>query len=643
MMFNDLLFASFDTITRSQDVPNSICSLQYRTYIFNKLPTMLNTIANVFQSFPSEQFLQELYTDLQTLGHEEALAIVGPFLQLCSLHHLVPAELVQTLTGSDQSSQVAKGFFSKQALIDQVKANPVRGPRLIDELCKNDGNAGPMSQAVVELMHGYAQTIDTANLKDMCNAAVRQPASMNAIAMFTQPTYFLNPFCRLLDNWSWDEVHESQSMYEEFGSVLLLIMAFKFRLNLSNEDIGLSSPDGFTAQYLTSGQSEKTISQFTEDESTNMGGWLHNLYESEGINDEITSNCSAKEFYLMVPTLLLQSMTALIRGQLSQEKLEGGLDYLLEPFLIPSLFSSFAWLSQAVLKSFEHAMIIIRRLIRPPENTETNKLHRTILDIAHSMFMQSLSGHANEAQVTETLALFGDVTVFSAGKVITEQDYGLWCAPSGGIIVTLQQSLAQMLITPNTVASQSTLLCAAVQLRGPEAVVHSMVTLLVQFAANHQFPHLLDIVATLLSSTKSDGVSLRSSLQLLHARLSQFVKSGDTVFAEALVHLYRRTENYATALIVNPGTNEPNIVNVESVDMTEINLDQLPQENEMPRQTQNPMAQPEPMMNETIDQMLNDAVNMEGMEDYTVNDDNMFGLDNYDLANIDDLDMTMFQ
>ncbi|KAK5097432.1 mediator complex subunit [Lithohypha guttulata] len=587
---------------------------------------------------------KELWNDLTALASPEALAIAKHFLHICILHQMISSETVQKLTGEDPNATTAKGLFPRQALVDQVSANATRAPRLVEELCKNDGNAGSFSQAIVQVMHRYCQTRDTQHLKEIANVFVRQPQAINSLTMFVTPTFFLAPFCTLLDEWTWDDIHgESQPVYEEFGSILLLIMTVKFRLGLRNEELGLTSHSGFVAHFLASGQSEKFLSQMSDSEKSNLGAWIHNLYESEGISDEVTSNCSAKEFYLMVPTLLRQSMAALAAGTLPQDRLEGGLDYLLEPFLLPSLLPSFEWLSQAILKDRKSAAIILRRLARSPENAETSKLHRTIMDIASVTFKAVLGQSSEKSQYADILELFDGPASFSVNSGVSGAELTGWTHEHGGSCAYLQKAVRDLIAIPNTGLYQPNIVSVAMSMRGPAGVIQALVTVLVQYAANNNFHQMLDIVATLVACRAPIGITLRNSLQLLHARLASLLKSGDPLFPQATVHLYRRVELYANALRSHAGIDENPLDNLDGMELPEIDLDQVPvtldESKKQPAQT----TQPETLANDALDQILTETAEMNQMDNYEMNDDNnIFVMDQYELGDIGDLDMTMF-
>lgn len=647
-MFNDLLFSSFDALTKPIQSDDPLYQAQCRIYLHNKLPTILSSIANSFQPLATGQYLHELWKELGTISRSETLDVAKHFLHVCVLHHLITADEVQHLTGEAASSTSPKGLFLKEVLVAQVQANASRGPRLIDELLKNDGSAGSFSYAVVEIMHKYCRHKEHQLLKEMSNSLVARPHTINSLAMFVRPADFLGPLCRMLDEWSWNDIHgESQPVYEDFGSIFLLIMTFKFRLHLANDELGMVSRSGFIAHYLSSGQTEKLLSHMKDSERINLGNWIHNLYESEGISDEVTSDCSAQEFYLNLPTLLQQSMTASSRGLLTRDKLEGGLDYLLEPFLVPSLVSAFKWLSRAILKDAKHAMIILRRLVKTPENAETAKLHRTIIDIAAGWFREPIAGKRESVVSAEVLELFGSRAPFSLCEGLRLKKISAKFEQGDNISAYLQQCFAQTRDAQKATRThaiglyQPNILLALAELKTPAAMISGMISLLVQNASINDFAHLLDVLATIIDCTPIPGISLRSHLQLLHAKLGHFLKNGETVFAEALIHLSRRVDLYTTALTPQAGSTIQDLSTMADVELAdEINLDKIPTKVDAPEPPTQPATQePEILNDENLEQMLNDAGDMTQTEDYTFNENDMFDLDNY---KFEELDMSMF-
>ena len=185
----------------------------------------------------------------------------------------------------------------------------------------------------------YCASKETHHLKDLANAMLRKPATIDALAMFIRPTYWLLPLCTLLDEWRWDDIHgkissdeearltvlgESQPLYDEFGGIFLLILVSKRRLSLSTSDIGIEN--GFIARYFDQEGCPRAVSDLSEESQKHLADWINALYVAEALTDELTSSCSPQEFYSLVPTLLQQSVNAQTKGRLTNDALKGGLE-----------------------------------------------------------------------------------------------------------------------------------------------------------------------------------------------------------------------------------------------------------------------------------------------------------------------------
>lgn len=119
---------------------------------------------------------------------------------------------------------------------------------------------------------------------------------------------------------------EAQPIYDEFGAVFLLILVSRARLGLRKSDIGIRRKDGFLAEYLEREHSEYALSELSEEKDSKLGEWINALYLADGLSDELFANCSPHDYYLLIPTLLRQSVTAHQLGKLSLESLTAGLD-----------------------------------------------------------------------------------------------------------------------------------------------------------------------------------------------------------------------------------------------------------------------------------------------------------------------------
>ena len=155
---------------------------------------------------------------------------------------------------------------------------------------------------------------------------------------------------------------------------------------------------------------------------------------------------------------------------------------------------------------------------------------------------------------------------------------------------------------------------------GPEFVVHQLVRSLAKDMSVN-----LDIAATLVCCSDR---SLRDVLRLKCADLGGLIKK-DRGLAEALVHLHRRVEAYASVLVVQVMDMQfaPLQLNSAEADM-EVMPDQ---------EAEQPM--------DDIDQVLNEQAAIGSLEqDPGMSMEDLYGLpsDNMGLGNLDDLDLDMF-
>ena len=133
-------------------------------------------------------------------------------------------------------------------------------------------------------------------------------------------------------------------MYEEFGSVLLLIATIRHRFSLEVEDLAFLDQDSFMTRYFDSASISRRIEDMTGHQNDLLGDWIRGLFETEGINDELMSICKPAEFHLLAATLFDQSIKACQTGVLSLETLKGGFE---------CEFSTTARLSRQYFKSIQ--------------------------------------------------------------------------------------------------------------------------------------------------------------------------------------------------------------------------------------------------------------------------------------------------
>lgn len=182
-------------------------------------------------------------------------------------------------------------------------------------------------------------------LKQICNLLSKKPQCMDIMLQFASPASILQPLCQFLDDWHYDndqgKFHpnlirsdlvltlrkEHQPVYDEFGAILVLIMAFVYRYDLSPTDIGIGQ-DSFVTRLIERGSHSIAPDDLTEEQGKHLGSWLKGLYDSgnEGLSNDVFASCRPQDFYLIVPTFFSQTVMACSAGVLSYETVKGGLE-----------------------------------------------------------------------------------------------------------------------------------------------------------------------------------------------------------------------------------------------------------------------------------------------------------------------------
>lgn len=578
-MFLDLVFASFLVLKQS----SGTVLTQTEIYIRNKLPAILSRIStSSFESFSSEQALNDTWGQLEL--STEHLMTGKKFMHACSLHHLIPTDSVTKLVNDQElTDSLPTSLETKEELVSQITANHARSVKLVDELLQTVGNGSAVGQALAEMMVAYSHSKETQHLKDVANVLVRKPMAINALALFLRPSGWIGPLCTLLDEWKWDEIHgESQPLYDEFGSVMLLILTTKRRLGYTTSELGIK---GFVARYLDQEGIERSMGELSQPTVKHLGEWINALYVAEGLSDDLTTNCSPQEFYMLIPTLIRQSVVAQQHGKLTGDAFKAGMEYLLEPFLLPSLVSAISWCQQ-------HSNIG-KQIIPIFAKSTGNEVHQTILSM-----LQSPKGFCSRYSEKTTLR-------------------------------DLSQKIALAISSP--ALSSGIFIPSAVEMFGADAVLQVILDVLLQHSGSADFLFALDLVATLVCVG-----GLRDVLRLRHANLGKLLKTRDTLTAEAVVHLSRRVEDYAIVFVVQETNMD--IIALPNMDTTVDTTADQNQEQQMDDidQMLNDSAAMNALENNLGSALDDPMTQNDNMDSFYLQDDNM------GLGNLDDLDLDMF-
>ncbi|KAI2471953.1 Med5-domain-containing protein [Annulohypoxylon bovei var. microspora] len=370
----DLILASFDILANAVfRNEGQQASHVLRSYLINKLPLLLATLSTSMYPPLSAQFcitealsqvdtnafptLSAMFDDTNNNNNTFTDSVRQDFCFACCLHGLIPESSIEGLLGEITYQNLPSGGrYVKEQLVEGCMEDPEKIPKLITELDNMDGNVGAVCQALAEVIGRLCNNKETMTLKLLCGQLGKKPLSLDVMLLFDKPITILHPLCELLENWRYEEDQgEYQPVYEEFGSVLLLVLAFVYRYNLSPMDLGIRS-DSFVAKLLSVSQINKPMSELTEQESPHLDGWIHGLFDTEsgGLADELLSSCPPQEFYLLVPTLFHQIVLAFCINYLDEESLKTGVEYLVNTFLLPSLVPAILYMSNQLWIELNH-------------------------------------------------------------------------------------------------------------------------------------------------------------------------------------------------------------------------------------------------------------------------------------------------
>ncbi|KAI4138650.1 MAG: hypothetical protein LQ341_004573, partial [Variospora aurantia] len=544
-LVTDLILAAFDIFANAIYRTESSQSITVlRCFLVNKLPAFLNNYAAIIfpplsiemcisqallrvdpAAFPSFSQMFDL------LGKNGMLSEARQeFLFACALQQLIPEGSIEALLGDvPMQSLPASGRYVKDDLVANCTANPARIEELVGELENMEGNAGEIAGALIEL----------------------------------------------LDHWQEHEDQvENQPVYDEFGSVLLLISAIKHRFALDLADIGISAPESFVSQYFKSACESRAVNKLTEHENELLGGWVRGLFETEGINDELMSICKPAEFHLLVSTLFDQSIKACQAGVLGLDTLTGGLEYLLEPFLLPSLAAGLTWFANKLWETKESFPLInilmpaLSILIKPPSmSADRAAIHSAVLSVVAEPLDQALT-HAQRvyklrvdiSPLTETLKSH----VQKHGRdADAYTELAAWAVtPSMGLQVALKnliRLLSQWCLAEQSGAAASPpsytyrLLRSCVQLVGAKATLETLVDEVLREYNNEHVPHaeiVLDVVVTMIVAPQPDLTSQRLTLGEVLAtefQTTNELSKTDPDRARVIVRLHRRVQSFIAA------------------------------------------------------------------------------------------------
>lgn len=445
-------------------------------------------------------------------------------------------------------------------------------------------------------MHNLCRQKETMTLKNICNSLSRRPQALDVVLLFRTTKQLLQPLCNLLDSWRWDEDQgENQPFFDEFGSILLLVLVFKYRYDLSPPDLGISGSNSFLLKLLDRGSCSQKLSELTEKQNKDLGAWIAALFIAEGISEETMSTCSPHEFYILVATLFDQSLGACESGKLDFDALKGGFECkfhgnhscvvlfadfvldLLEPFLLPSLVVALAWLGNHIWETETDPTIPLRTLyslVKPSSiSGEAQAIHRTVLNITGRPLEEQLKDlrarHPSRSDIKPLLDALDPYLTFQRMGSCHRSELDSWTAhSSGGLLGSIRGTLQSLVLwssnsdismAPHSYTHRQ--LLTGIRILGSTRVLGAMLDELKQQTETGSGELALDIAATMVCAPMAESfaveqntyhpvdstkeplprcpiLTLRDVLALQHENVPK-ISEKDPLRAEVIVRLWR--------------------------------------------------------------------------------------------------------
>ena len=532
----DLILASFDVLANAmyRSEPSETMTL-LRSFLVNKLPSfLLNYAPMLFEPMTVEYCISQVFLRIDpaafpsfsqmfdSVGRNGMLSETRvEFLIACALHQLIPEHSIETLLGEDPMQNLPTGGrYAKDQLMEQCASNPARIEELTKELESMEGNAGEIASALVEIIQTLCETKDTVTLRVVCNALSRRQATLDVLMLFTSTSDLLKSLCDTLDTWQMHEDQgEHQPVYDEFGSILLFVMLVHNRCDLRRDELSTDSSGSFVLQYLTESPTAKYQEDLSEKENNLLGAWIRSLFnENEGINDELMATSSPSDFHMIVATLLDQSLKACQAGFLPMSTLKDGLEYLLEPFLLPSLVAGLKWFAQKLWgttdqsPSVDFIMPALTTLLKPRSiSTDSSALHAALLSIVAKPLEEVLGHtqrrHPQRVDVKPLIEVLSRHGQKQRRKATAYAEFETWSSSAGGgLQAALRQTLRSLILWDSGASAPTS----------PPRYTHRQLSLSVQaLGAKAILDALLDEVMTHITITPDGALDAGSALEVV--------------------------------------------------------------------------------------------------------------------------------
>lgn len=299
------------------------------------------------------------------------------------------------------------------------------------------------------------------------------------------------------------------------------------------------------------------------------------------------SSCPPQDFYLLVPSLFHHIVLACSTNNLNEESLKGGLEYLVDTFLLPSLIPGITWLSAHLWEYRGDASAVLQilsALIVNPANISNNpdaaKMLNSILNIISKPLEHSLRWLQRQEPQRQDIEPLSRALRNNLGwerrSASDHTELEIWTAtPGGGLVMAVKHTLEALLqwsLNPGTNINPAHYthrqILVALRILGARRLLSLIVDEVKSQTEVGNGSAMLDVAISLICApepTSWDGntntaamgaidlmatppttplqrrMNLREALKIEAERMPKVIKT-DAAHAETVVRLYRRVE-----------------------------------------------------------------------------------------------------
>lgn len=322
----------------------------------------------------------------QILGQDDAFSYTIPRIDEMALQN--DGLVVDASTGT--SYYIAEvSSMALQENSEYVSFEDSRIVQLVSSFADLDGiYQERIANELLRLVGFWVEGSNTRNINRLCQALALNPATIDVLLLHVKPSQLFKPLVALLDEWRHDEDEVNfQEVYTDFGCILLMVILGFERYDLTLADLGREGQEeSFCVTMLRqSGNAEAYLDDLTFENRELLGGWITALFDAGAISDDLMKISPVKDLYTLVPTIFGQAVAACTAKIIDLDTLRGGLEYFLQPFLLPSLLGAFRWIGSSIWRQQQDTMTllqIVTTLLVFELEGEARNIHRIVLVIA---------------------------------------------------------------------------------------------------------------------------------------------------------------------------------------------------------------------------------------------------------------------